>query len=157
MACQGQPGPDSTPCPVLRTALVSATSTTCPRLPFVLCSGTLDVLIHKGHPLGASAAGAAAAGGAAGAAAAGTVGGPHRLDPLKLLPIVRSVARGMLHLHTRRPAILHRDLKPGNLFLGGWVGGRGANGRVCLSAAWVRCSSRAEFIHVVRNQTTEGV
>lgn len=43
--------------------------------------GTLDVLIH------ASA---------------------HKLDPLKLLPIVRSIARGMLHLHSRKPAILHR-------------------------------------------------
>jgi serine/threonine protein kinase len=48
----------------------------------------------------------------------GSGGAAHRLDPLKLLPIVRSVARGVLHLHTRRPAILHRDLKPGNLFIG---------------------------------------
>ncbi len=36
----------------------------------------------------------------------------------KLLQIVRSVARGMLHLHTRRPPVLHRDLKPANIFVG---------------------------------------
>lgn len=41
-----------------------------------------------------------------------------RMDPLKVLPIVRSIARGMLHLHTRSPPILHRDLKPGNVFIG---------------------------------------
>ncbi|KAL4440482.1 hypothetical protein ABPG75_003483 [Micractinium tetrahymenae] len=75
----------------------------CPR-------GTLDVLIHKGHLQHPG-------GGTAAVLGAGGPGG-HRLDPLKLLPIVRSMARGMLHLHTRRPAILHRDLKPGNLFLG---------------------------------------
>ncbi|KAI3431344.1 hypothetical protein D9Q98_004402 [Chlorella vulgaris] len=56
--------------------------------------GTLDVLIHKG------------------------AGSSHPLDPHKLLPIVRSIARGMLHLHTRRPAVFHRDLKPGNCFIG---------------------------------------
>ena len=61
----------------------------CPR-------GTLDVLIHQG----ASAA------------------SPLKMDPGKLLPIVRSIARGMLHLHTRSPPILHRDLKPGNIFIG---------------------------------------
>lgn len=55
--------------------------------------GTLDVLIHHTSS--------------------------HRLEPLKLLPIVRSVARGMLHLHSCKPAILHRDLKPANLFIGG--------------------------------------
>ena len=37
---------------------------------------------------------------------------------MKLLPIARSVARGMLHLHTRFPPIMHRDLKPGNVFIG---------------------------------------
>lgn len=59
-----------------------------------LCGrGTLDILLH-GSP---------------------SNGG---LDPNKLLPIVRSIARGMLHLHTRKPAIMHRDLKPGNLFIG---------------------------------------
>jgi serine/threonine protein kinase len=36
----------------------------------------------------------------------------------KLLQIIRSVARGMLHLHTRRPPLLHRDLKPANIFVG---------------------------------------
>lgn len=40
------------------------------------------------------------------------------LDPKKLLPIARSIARGMLHLHRRLPPILHRDLKPGNIFIG---------------------------------------
>ncbi|KAK9801881.1 hypothetical protein WJX73_006907 [Symbiochloris irregularis] len=39
-------------------------------------------------------------------------------DPLRLLRMVRSIARGMLHLHTRKPPILHRDLKPANIFVG---------------------------------------
>jgi serine/threonine protein kinase len=40
-----------------------------------------------------------------------------RPDLTKLLPLMRSVARGVLHLHTRRPPILHRDIKPANIFL----------------------------------------
>ena len=60
----------------------------CPR-------GTLDVLIHQG-------------------ASASSL----KMDPAKLLPIVRSIARGMLHLHTRSPSVLHRDLKPANIFIG---------------------------------------
>jgi serine/threonine protein kinase len=55
--------------------------------------GTLDLLIHS-------------------------QGGASKMDPCKLLPIVRSIARGMLHLHTRSPPILHRDLKPANIFIG---------------------------------------
>ena len=31
-------------------------------------------------------------------------------DPLKLVAIVRSIARGMHYLHSRK--VLHRDLKP---------------------------------------------
>ena len=43
-------------------------------------------------------------------------------DPRKLLTIVRSIARGVFHLHTRRPPILHRDISPKNVFIGhGWV------------------------------------
>ena len=60
----------------------------CPR-------GTLDVLIHQGSSAS-----------------------PLKMDPTKLLPIVRSIARGMLHLHTRSPPVLHRDLKPANIFIG---------------------------------------
>lgn len=41
-----------------------------------------------------------------------------RWDPAPLLRLVRSIARGMLHLHTRKPPILHRDLKPANIFVG---------------------------------------
>lgn len=41
-----------------------------------------------------------------------------RWDSAKLLNLVRSIARGMLHLHTRKPPMLHRDLKPGNIFVG---------------------------------------
>ncbi len=61
----------------------------------------------------------------------------HKLEPLKLLPIVRSIARGMLHLHTRRPAILHRDLKLGNLFIGraGWGGAPAKEGLARLYMA----------------------
>lgn len=41
-----------------------------------------------------------------------------RMEASRLLPLIRSIARGMLHLHTRRPPILHRDLKPANIFVG---------------------------------------
>ena len=41
-----------------------------------------------------------------------------RWDAAKLVSMVRSIARGMLHLHTRKPPMLHRDLKPGNIFVG---------------------------------------
>lgn len=41
-----------------------------------------------------------------------------KMDPSKLLRIIRSIARGMLHLHTRSPPIFHRDLKPANIFIG---------------------------------------
>jgi serine/threonine protein kinase len=69
----------------------------CPR------SGTLDTLIHRGGALDAGAP---------------RGGGRPPLEPLKLLPILRSVARGVLHLHTRSPPLLHRDLKPANVFVG---------------------------------------
>ena len=36
--------------------------------------------------------------------------------PLKLLPLIRGICRGMYHLHSR--SILHRDLKPANIFIG---------------------------------------
>lgn len=41
---------------------------------------------------------------------------PQQWDPTKLLPLVRSIARGMRHLHAR--GIIHRDLKPANIFVG---------------------------------------
>lgn len=40
-----------------------------------------------------------------------------RWDPQKLVPIVRSIARGLYHLHSRRPRIMHRDIKPANVFV----------------------------------------
>ena len=40
-----------------------------------------------------------------------------RWEPAKVLQMVRSIARGVLHLHSRKPAILHRDLKPANVFV----------------------------------------
>lgn len=41
-----------------------------------------------------------------------------RWDTAKLLLIIRSIASGVQYLHTRSPPILHRDIKPGNLFVG---------------------------------------
>lgn len=40
----------------------------------------------------------------------------RQIDPTKLLSFIRSVARGLQYLHAR--GILHRDVKPGNCFVG---------------------------------------
>ncbi len=40
----------------------------------------------------------------------------RHIDPFKLLGFLRSVARGLQYLHSR--GILHRDVKPGNCFVG---------------------------------------
>lgn len=37
---------------------------------------------------------------------------------MKLVPLMRGAARGLLHLHNRQPPILHRDIKPANIMLG---------------------------------------
>ncbi|PRW39298.1 Mitogen-activated kinase kinase kinase dlk-1 [Chlorella sorokiniana] len=80
--------------------------------------GTLDVLVHR------------------------SAGSGHRLEPGKLLPIVRSIARGMVHLHSRRPAIFHRDLKPGNVFLG--HGGVVKVGDMGMSRYAAQCRSQGD-------------
>ena len=51
-----------------------------------------------------------------------------RPDVVKLLALMRGVARGILHLHTRSPPILHRDIKPANILVsnGMQVGAHGA-------------------------------
>lgn len=36
---------------------------------------------------------------------------------VRLLPLLRHVARGVYHLHTRSPPVLHRDIKPSNIFI----------------------------------------
>jgi len=54
--------------------------------------GTLDVLVHQTRTV--------------------------KWELRKVLQIMRGIARGMFHLHTKRPPILHRDLKPGNIFIG---------------------------------------
>ncbi|KAL4522997.1 hypothetical protein Ndes2526A_g07715 [Nannochloris sp. 'desiccata'] len=41
---------------------------------------------------------------------------PQQWEPARLVPLVRSIARGMHHLHSR--GIVHRDLKPANIFIG---------------------------------------
>lgn len=40
-----------------------------------------------------------------------------RWDTGKLLRIIRSMSVGVNYLHTTQPAVLHRDLKPGNIFV----------------------------------------
>ena len=42
-------------------------------------------------------------------------------NPQKLVALLIAVVRGMVHLHAQRPPLLHRDLKPGNIFLGEWL------------------------------------
>eukprot|EP00890_Picochlorum_soloecismus_P005201 jgi/Picsp_1/5682/NSC_03041-R1_protein kinase domain containing protein len=41
---------------------------------------------------------------------------PTPWDPLRLIPLVRAIARAIYHLHSR--SILHRDLKPANILVG---------------------------------------
>lgn len=40
------------------------------------------------------------------------------LDPGRLVSMARGIARGVLHLHTRRPSLCHRDIKLSNILLG---------------------------------------
>jgi serine/threonine protein kinase len=77
--------------------------------------GTLDTLLHHGSGHGHGHGHGHHGGGAGG-------GERFEAELPKLLPLARGIARGMLHLHSRRPAILHRDLKPGARPRG--VGGR---------------------------------
>ncbi|KAI8475778.1 MAG: hypothetical protein J3K34DRAFT_480500 [Monoraphidium minutum] len=87
--------------------------------------GTLDTLLHHNSSLllrpGAGAGGAARSSASQGRGGGGSRsggGGGGAVDMQKLLPLVRGIARAMLHLHTRRPhPILHRDLKPANVFV----------------------------------------
>ncbi len=50
---------------------------------------------------------------------------------VRLLPLLRHVARGVYHLHTRSPPILHRDIKPSNIFIS-MRGLGGCGGCVCM-------------------------
>jgi len=54
------------------------------------CRGTLDAMLHHSAR--------------------------QQWQPARLVPLVRSIARGMHHLHSR--GIIHRDLKPANIFVG---------------------------------------
>ena len=40
-----------------------------------------------------------------------------RWDTGKLLRIIHSMATGVHYLHSLEPAVLHRDIKPGNIFV----------------------------------------
>ena len=102
----------------------------CPR-------GTLDTMIH--HAMGGRKAASS-------------------WDPVKVvLPMVRNIARGLLHLHKRSMPILHRDLKPGNIFVGHGlvmkIGDFGMSRQVTNPEASGLCPSKAAF----RRTFTTGV
>lgn len=44
-------------------------------------------------------------------------GPSDRCQLVRLLPLLRHIARGVYHLHTRSPPVLHRDIKPSNIFI----------------------------------------
>ena len=72
-------------------------------------------------PAAAAAAAAAASSSSSSAAAAGA-GAVRELAPLPLrlrLSMLCDAARGMLYLHSCRPIVVHRDLKPRNLLVSG--------------------------------------
>lgn len=74
--------------------------------------GTLDALLHHSTSLTPRAQHAQHGQHGGNGNGSGSGGRPPP-ELQKLLPLLRGIARGLLHLHTRRPAILHRDLKPG--------------------------------------------
>ncbi|KAL6784057.1 hypothetical protein ACKKBG_A04630 [Auxenochlorella protothecoides x Auxenochlorella symbiontica] len=95
-----------------------------------LCArGTLAGLVHAGGGGAGGGSGGAgggsggAGGGSGGEAADGAASGPAASrcaapDAARLLPLVRGMARGLLHLHTRTPPLQHRDIKLSNVLLG---------------------------------------
>jgi len=110
----------------------------CPR-------GTLDTMIH--HTMGGSKKGAPAGAG---------------WDPMRVvLPMVRSIARGILHLHRRSNPILHRDIKPGNIFVSHGlvmkIGDFGMSREVEGSAATTAATGPKEGSAVMRRTFTSGV
>ena len=56
-------------------------------------------------------------------------------NPQKLVALLIAVVRGMVHLHAQRPPLLHRDLKPGNIFLGELLWGCCVEGTRVAAAA----------------------
>lgn len=104
---------------LLRTPLLQADGKWC--LVLEHCGrGTLDMLLHHCRsPLArAPQPRAAAAAGAGHTSLQEQQQHLTRPDVVKLLPLIRGVVRGLLHLHSRRPAILHRDVKPANIMIG---------------------------------------
>ncbi len=72
--------------------------------------------------------------------------------PIKLLPLIRGICRGMHHLHSR--GIIHRDLKPGNIFIGhGSTMKIGDFGMACIVAPGQ--SKAEEFVKTTPDEVFE--
>lgn len=86
-----------------------------------------------------------------------------RPDVVKLLVLMRGVARGILHLHTRSPAILHRDIKPGNIFISSGMQVRGGVpgcfrfGPCCCCLVVLHVRSDWWHQHAMKEQTLEEI